>query len=266
MPDNDVPQFVHVPPGEFTMGADDGDEDERPAHRVFLNGYSISAYTITNEQYAAFVRATGHAVPGVRELPRLVGTAAESSFRELASPYTWRSSDPPADRDHHPVALVSFADAVAYCTWLAVKIGQPVRLPTEAEWERAARGGLERRRYPWGDDIDPSRANFLPDPMLKKHRGTRPVGCYAANGLDLFDMSGNVWEWVADWYRADAYRNGDLRNPQGPSSGALRIVRGGSWVTHDVSQLRCAHRHKVPPDTYTYSIGFRVVYSDPADV
>jgi formylglycine-generating enzyme len=266
MPDDVVPQFVRVPPGEFTMGADDGEEDERPAHRVVLDPYYISIHPVTNENYAAFVRDTGHPVPAVRELPRLVSSAGEANFRELASRYAWRGGSPPRDRDQHPVALVRYNDAVTYCSWLAKKIGQPVRLPTEAEWERAARGGLEMRRYPWGDDIDPSRANFLPDLALKKHRGTRPVGCYPPNGLDLFDMSGNVWEWVADWYRADAYRNGDVRNPQGPAAGALCIVRGGSWVTHDVSQLRCAHRHKVPPDTYTYSIGFRVVYSDPLGV
>jgi formylglycine-generating enzyme required for sulfatase activity len=266
MPDEVVPQFVRVPAGEFTMGASDGEEDERPPHRVFLDAYYISIYSITNAQYAEFTRATGHPPPAVRNLPRLVTPALEPAFREIASAYAWRGGAPPRDRDLHPVALIAFGDATAYCAWLAHEIRKPVRLPTEAEWERAARGGMESRRYPWGDDIDPSRANFLPDPALKRHRGTRPVGCYPANGLDLFDMSGNVWEWVSDWYGADTYRNGDLRNPQGPAGGALRIVRGGSWVTHDVSQLRCAHRHKVPADTYAYSIGFRVVYSDPISV
>lgn len=266
MPDEVVPQFVRVPPGEFSMGADDGEEDERPAHRVFLDAYYISIHAVTNEQYAAFVEAMDHPVPAVRELPRFVTPAIEPTFRELAAPYAWRDGAPPRERHQHPVALVSFNDANAYCAWLSQRIGRPVRLPTEAEWERAARGGLEMKRYPWGDDIDPSRANFLPDPALKRHRGTRPVGCYPPNAFDLYDMSGNVWEWVSDWYRADGYRDGGLRNPLGPPAGALRLLRGGSWVTHDVSQLRCAHRHKVPPDTYAYSIGFRVVYSDVAGV
>jgi formylglycine-generating enzyme required for sulfatase activity len=92
------------------------------------------------------------------------------------------------------------------------------------------------------------------------------VGSFAPNGFALYDMTGNVWEWVADWYAPDAYRNGDRRNPRGPAEGSLRVVRGGSWVTHDVAQLRCAHRHKVPADTYAYSIGFRVAYSAPSGV
>jgi formylglycine-generating enzyme required for sulfatase activity len=101
---------------------------------------------------------------------------------------------------------------------------------------------------------------------LKRQRGTRPVGCYAPNAFNLYDMSGNVWEWVSDWYRPDAYRIADTVNPRGPADGALRLLRGGSWVTHDVTQLRCAHRHKVPTDTYAYSIGFRVAYSDDSGV
>jgi formylglycine-generating enzyme required for sulfatase activity len=245
------------------MGADDGEEDERPIHRVFVDAYYISAHPITNRHYAAFVTATGYHAPSVRELPRLVTPSHEAAFLELATPYIWRNGTPPPERDSHPVALVRYQDAVAYCTWLSRHIGQLVRLPTEAEWERAARGGLELRRYPWGDDIDASRANFLADAALKTRHGTTPVGSYPPNGLELFDMSGNVWEWVADWYGADTYRDAESQNPQGPAAGVFRIVRGGSWVTHDVSQLRCAHRHRVPTDTYTYSIGFRVVYSEP---
>jgi formylglycine-generating enzyme required for sulfatase activity len=248
------------------MGADDGEEDERPAHAVFLDGYYVSAHAITNAHYAAFIRDANYPPPAVRELPRVVTPAHEASFRELAAPYIWRHGHHPQERAHHPVALVGFHDALAYCAWLSRAIGHPVRLPTEAEWERAARAGLESRRYPWGDDIDPSRANFLPDPALKRHHGTRPVGSYPPNAFELFDMTGNVWEWVSDWYRADIYREEERRNPQGPAAGSFRILRGGSWVTHDVAQLRCAHRHCVPSDTYAYSIGFRVVYSERPDV
>jgi formylglycine-generating enzyme required for sulfatase activity len=255
-------RFIRVPAGEFDMGSEDGDEDERPVHRVFVDAFYISAHTITNAEYAEFVQTAGHMPPEVRELPRIVSAADEVSYRELASDYIWRGEMPPADKAAHPVTLVTFGDAVAYSAWLSVRLGRSVRLPTEAEWERAARGGLEGRRYPWGDDIDPSRANFLADPSLKRHASTRPVGSYPPNDFGLYDMSGNVWEWVSDWYRADAYRTDSLRNPRGLTEAALRVVRGGSWVTDDVAQLRCAHRHKVPSDTYAYSIGFRVAYSD----
>lgn len=262
MPDDLVPRFARVPAGEFPMGADDGDEDERPIHRVHVDAVYMSVHPITQRQYAEFIRATGHSAPTVRDLPAVATPAHEVAFRELAAPYVWRGGAPPPERAWHPVTLVTIEDALAYCRWMSAKLGVEVRLPTEAEWERAARGDQEGKRYPWGDDIDPSRANFLPDPGLKRYRGTRPVGSYAPNAFGLYDTCGNVWEWVSDWYSPEAYRRSDARNPHGPAAGTLRLVRGGSWVTHDVRQLRCAHRHKVPADTYAYSIGFRVAYSD----
>jgi formylglycine-generating enzyme required for sulfatase activity len=182
MPDELVPRFACVQGGEFTMGDPEGDEDERPAHRVELDSFQIALHQVTQEQYAEFVHTTGHRAPAIRDLPLVVGHDSEAAFRDLAGAYIWRNGDPPRDRAQHPVALVTYADATAYCAWLAQRLGKPVRLPTEAEWERAARADLDRRRYPWGDDIDASRANFLPDPALKRHRGTRPVGSYPANG------------------------------------------------------------------------------------
>lgn len=256
-----LPRFASIPSGRFTMGSPDGGDDERPPRAVQVDAFHVSRHTITVDQYAAFVRDAGHPAPLLRDLPLVVTLPHELPFRELAAPHIWRGGDPPRERGKHPVTLVTYLDAMAYCRWLSGQIGELVRLPTEAEWERAARGRLEQKRYPWGDDIDASRGNFLPEPALKRHRGTKPVGSYAPNGFNLYDMAGNVWQWVADWYGADAYSVGDDRNPRGPAQGVFRILRGGSWVTHDVEQLRCAHRHRVPPDTYAYSVGFRVVYS-----
>lgn len=263
-----LPRFVEIPAGEFAMGSDDGDDDERPVRNVTLDRFHLSAHPVTNAQYAEFVRNTGHHAPDVRDLPSFVSPAAEPTFRELASPYIWRGGDLPKDRNLHPVTLVTYADAVAYCVWLGTRLGRAVRLPSEAEWERAARGDVDGRRYPWGDEIDPSRSNFLPDAGVKRMRGTRPVGTFPANPFGLHDMSGNVWEWVADWYAAEADADAapELVNPSGPVSGTMRLLRGGSWVTHDVLQLRCAYRHKVPPDSYAYSIGFRVAYHDSHEI
>jgi formylglycine-generating enzyme required for sulfatase activity len=109
--------------------------------------------------------------------------------------------------------------------------------------------------------MSPSRCNFLTDPLLKRQSGSRPTGTFPPNAYDVCDMSGNVWEWVSDWYGGDYYSVGNARDPQGPETGNLRVVRGGSWVNDDVSMLRSAYRHKVPPDTYAYSIGFRVATS-----
>lgn len=261
MKDDLLRHVVRIPAGEFLMGSEDADKDERPVHPVFLDEYFISTKAVTEAEYARFVRATGYRPITVRELPALVLPDLQDTFRELADRYAWKDDHPPEGLENHPVTLVQYVDAVEYCEWVASVSGKFVRLPTEAEWEKAARGGLEAKRYPWGDDMDASRANFLTDPSAKMRRGTTPAGSYPCNGYDLHDMAGNVWQWVSDWYDPDYYAVSEYRNPRGPASGRFRCVRGGSWVNDDVSFLRCAHRHEVPADTYAYSVGFRIAYS-----
>jgi len=254
-----APQLARIPAGDFLMGAADGDGDERPVHRVYLSEFFIGRFPVTNDEYARFVRAAGYPAPSVRGLPLIAAGGRDSIFKEFAAPYAWPDGEPPKGHGNHPVVLVRYDDALAYCAWLSATLGRTARLPTEAEWEKAARGGVDGARYPWGDDIDQSRGNYLADPDSKRQHGTRPTGTYPPNAYGLCDVIGNVWEWVADWYGADYYGQGDAKNPQGPATGNLRIVRGASWVTDDVAMMRSAYRHKVPPDTYAYSIGFRIV-------
>lgn len=257
-----LPEMVRLPAGPFTMGADDGEPDERPVHAVELDAFHLSAYPITQAQYERFVRDTGHRSPGVHELPLIAalgGREGERAFRQMSADYIWSSDTPPRHRLAHPVTLVSWSDAVAFCEWLAEATGRPIRLPTEAEWERAARGGSDAI-YPTGDAIDTSRANYLDGPSVKRAGGTTAVGSYAANDAGLYDMAGNVWEWVADWYDASYYAASPTRNPTGATTGRFRIIRGGGWVAADPRVLRCSRRHRVPVDTYSYSIGFRVAY------
>ena len=253
-----IPDLVRIPAGPFLMGAEDGDGPERPAHIVTLDEFFIGACPVTNGDYARFVRATSRRPPGVWELPAVVRPAKTAGFRDLAAPYRWDGDEPPPGRLDHPVVLVTHEDASEYCRWVAHETGRPFRLPTEAEWEKAARGGLEGRRYPWGDDIDAAKAAFLPHPMMKARTGTCSVRSFPPNGYGMYDAAGNVWSWVSDWYRPDYYAVADNRNPRGPASGSLRLLRGGAWTNDDVKYLRCAFRHPVPPDTYSYSIGFRV--------
>jgi len=257
----DSPNLARIPAGDFLMGAADAEDDERPVHRVFVSEFFIGRYPVTQDEYARFLRATGHVAPAIRDLPLITGGGRDTLFRELAAPYVWSGDQPPHGHGGHPVVLVTYDDAVAYCAWLSSELGRTARLPTEAEWERAARAGVDGLRYPWGNDIDPSRGNYLTDAAAKRQRGTRPTGTYAPNAFGLYDVIGNVWEWVADWYSSDYYGMGEMRDPRGPDSGTMRIVRGGSWVNDDIAMLRCAYRHKVPPDTYAYSVGFRIVCS-----
>jgi formylglycine-generating enzyme required for sulfatase activity len=254
-----TPNLARIPAGDFLMGAADFEQDERPVHRVFVSEFFIGRFAVTQDEYARFVRATGYPPPSIRGLPLVTMGGRDAMFRELAAPYVWEDGNPPTAHGSHPVVLTRYEDALAYCRWLSEALGRVVRLPTEAEWEKAARGGLEGQRYPWGDDIESVRCNYLTDPAVKRERGTRPTGTYSPNAYGLYDMSGNVWEWVSDWYHADYYGLADARDPLGPATGSMRILRGGSWVNDDVSMLRCAYRHKVPPDTYAHSIGFRIV-------
>ena len=241
------------------MGASDAEEDERPVHRVYVSEFFIGRFPVTHDEYARFVQATGHPAPAVRDLPLVALGGRDAQFRQHAIPYVWEGDQPPTGHGSHPVVLVKYEDALAYCRWLSETMTREVRLPTEAEWEKAARAGTEGFRYPWGNDIDTSRGNYLTDPAARDQRGTRPTGTYPPNAYGLYDVCGNVWEWVSDWYGPEYYGFGESRDPRGPQAGNLRLVRGGSWLNDNEAMLRCAYRHKVPPDTYSYSIGFRIV-------
>ncbi len=138
-----APELARIPPGDFLMGAADGEDDERPVHAVYVSEFFIGRFAVTQDEYARFVRATGYPAPAVRELPLIAAGGRDTVFRELAAPYVWTDGQPPAGRGSHPVVLIRYEDAVAYCSWLSQALGRVVRLPTEAEWEKAARGGVE---------------------------------------------------------------------------------------------------------------------------
>jgi len=253
--------MVLIPAGEFQMGdmLNEGHADERPVHKVYLDAFYIDRYEVTNAQYRRFVQATGHREPegygyvdgewkeGFR--PWLVGYGyVDGEWKEGFKPW----SDENFNGDDQPVVCVSWEDAEAYAEWA------DKRLPTEAEWEKAARGGLVGMSYPWGDKITGENANYgksINEGM------TTPVGSYPPNGYGLYDMTGNAWEWCADWYGSGYYRDSPGENPTGPNSGKLRVFRGGSWLNSPY-ELRVANRNVIGP-TYSYTfIGFRCVSQD----
>ena len=259
MSDESLLQVARIAASEFVMGAEDGDEDERPLHKAYVDDFAIGINPVTNAEYAQFVRATGHPSPAIRVLPLMVSGALESDFRSLAAAYFWNNGTPPEGRDGHPVTLVGFDDVLAYCGWLASKTSKPVRLPTEAEWERAARGGLDGKRFPWGDTLDVACAHFLPHATAKADRGTAPVGSYPANAFAL-----HVWRETCGSGSPTGTRRSTTSarstSTAGPKAVSCHRARR-RLVNADGRYLRCAYRHKVPPDSYAYSIGFRVAYS-----
>jgi len=240
-------EMVLIPTGEFQMGdiSDTGywSINELPVHSVYIDAFYIDIYEVTFEKYDAFCNATSRTKP---------------------DDYSW-------GRGTKPVIRVSWYDAIDYCNWLSEQEGLEMcydssynmdrtkkgyRLPTEAEWEKAARGGLSGKRYPCGDSIDGSKANYG-NAGDGYDNLTAPIGIYPANSYGLYDMAGNVWEWCYDWY--GSYSSALQTNPTGPTTGSFRIARGGSWYYDNTSFLRCAYRYSIIPDFCLGETGFRCV-------
>ncbi len=223
--------MVLIPAGQFQMGSDEGEGNEKPVHTVYLDAFYMDIYTVTNAQYQKFCKLTGRSPQG-----------------------HWSQGLSGFGQPNQPVMGLAWQTAVEYCQWAGK------RLPTEAEWEKAARGGLERKKYPWGDEPpDETKANS------DRHvEHPTPVGSYPPNGYGLHDMAGNVEEWCYDWYRPDYYQKSPKRNPQGPASGfhSRRVVRGGDWI--DIAKrIRCANRKGANPKPrgIIFNYGFRCVQS-----
>jgi formylglycine-generating enzyme required for sulfatase activity len=220
--------MIVIPAGWFWMGCDAGQDVERPVHRVWVDSFLLAETQVTVAEYARFLQAT-------RRTP----------------PPMWNDAD--FNHPEHPVTAVSWFEAVAYCDWLSKITGSHYRLPTEAEWERAARGGAEGKLFPWGDDPPQSRPRYE---SLWKH-GPEPVRRSEPNAYGLYEMCENVHEWCSDWFQADYYLHSPERNPQGPPGGDRKSSRGGSW-RHHIKIARCSARSSIPPQFQYADYGFRV--------
>lgn len=221
--------WVEIPSGAFMMGDEQGDDDEEPVHRVYLDTFWISRFEVTNEAFG-----------------RCVEAAVCNDLEEG-----------PIGGPRHPVVHVRWEDARTYCNWIGG------RLPTEAEWERSARGGLDRARYPWGDQQVTCEHSALNGAQFGYCQGRSvQVGRFAPNRYGLHDMAGNAWEWVADWYDKDYYQAAPESNPTGPETGRYKVIRGGGW-NYSVYGLRIAYRSVALPDSRANFIGFRCVLEGP---
>jgi formylglycine-generating enzyme len=225
------PVMVRIPEGWFGMGCENGRDDEKPVHRVWVDAFELGAYQVTNTEYGFFLAATAATPP--------------KHWRDL------NFHDP-----RMPVVAVSWDEATRYCEWLSRATGKLYRLPTEAEWERAARGAAEGLLYPWGN----AGPELVPDYAKRWKLGPEPVGLYAANAYGLYNLGDNVHEWCADWYDDRYYAHSPERNPQGPVSGSRRASRGGSW-RHHIKVTQTAARSSIPPELQYADYGFRVARS-----
>ena len=218
------------------MGSNEGHYHEQPQHTIELSAYWIGKYPVTNAEYQTFVRDAGHMLPN-----------------------HWDGDAYPEGKGEHPVVYVSWEDATAYGAWLSEKTGKDYQLPTEAQWERAARGD-DGRMFPWGNAWDAARLN-----SAEGERGdTSPVGQYSPGGdspYGVADMAGNVWEWCADWYSKAAYKDradSVVKDPEGPEGGRARVFRGGAF-SHSGVNVRCAGRNWFDPLNRYLNFGFRCI-------
>ena len=234
---SDAPSdMVLIPAGEFWMGRAEFQYlfernnvierdrlDDGPAHLVYLDAFYIDKYEVTHEAYARFAEAT-----------------------HIKLPWYWPHGKIPKDHEQLPVYEVDWSEASAYCAWAGK------RLPTEAEWERAARGGLDRKKFVWGDEEQLNSAH------LNYPWGPLKVGSFPPNGYGLYDVIGNVWEWTSDWYNRDYYTVTADRNPKGPDTGIYRVIRGAGWTDgYDGRNLMVSHRSYADPTTRAFTIGIR---------
>jgi formylglycine-generating enzyme required for sulfatase activity len=271
------------------MGTDSAEgflaDGEGPARRVTLGAFRIAATPVSNREFAAFVRATRYITEAERlgqsfvfylQAPAATRATARQVSKNLpwwivVDDACWQRPEGPGshirDRDDHPVVHVSWQDAKAYCEWAGV------RLPTEAQWECAARGGLARARYPWGDELPPQgepRCNIwqgdFPDaPAQGWHPGTVPVHSFDPNGFGLYNASGNVWEWCEDWFSPDYHRDTPTIDPLQARPTGMRTTRGGSFLCHDsyCNRYRVAARGSNTPSSSASNCGFRVSFVSP---
>lgn len=278
---------IVLPGAEFRMGSDSTEgfapDGEGPSRVVRLSGFAIAPTAVTNAAFAAFVRATGYATEAERSGSSFVFwlQASEATRRTVRSvprglPWwldiadaCWQRPEGPGSsirgRADHPVVHVSWNDASAYCRWAGL------RLPTEAEWEYAARGGLDGCRYPWGDDLASEgegvcniwRGRFPDRPAIGWQPGTVPVRSFAANGFGLFNTAGNVWEWCSDWFSPAYHQETAAIDPQGTMVSGRRSMRGGSFLCHAsyCNRYRVAGRSSNPPTSASSNAGFRVARS-----
>lgn len=221
------PMLVQIAAGSFFMGSDVGQSLESPVHRVWVDSFAMAATQVTVAEYALFLDATG-----------------------TAPPPHW--GDPNFSHPEQPAVAVSWFDAMAYCGWLSAMTGSHYRLPTEAEWERAARGGAEGMLFPWGDEPPESRPAY----HSRWKTGPEPVGRSQPNAYGLFEMCENVHEWCSDWFGADYFAVSADRNPRGPEEGQRKVSRGGSW-RHHIKISRCSTRSSIPPEFKYADYGFR---------
>ncbi|HHT9121559.1 MAG TPA: formylglycine-generating enzyme family protein, partial [Candidatus Wunengus sp. YC63] len=239
-------EFVFVKGGEYEMGcwdwAIDCYDDEKPAHRVKVDDFYMGKYEVTVGQWKKFIQDTGYKGDGTNEW----------GSKGMGIPNF-------PQEDNHPVVCVSWNEAKAFADWLSGKTGKKCRLPTEAEWEYAARSRGQKVKYGTKTGgLSHDLANYAGTGGKDQWECTSPVGSFPANPLGLYDMTGNVWEWCSDWYGSDYYSNSPVDNPKGPGSGDSRVLRGISWYLNNPRYFRCGNRSLNNPKNSSSDRGFRV--------